>query len=144
MWRSQARRVHHSDSVGSIVVTGLTKAIGVSNFNVALLYDLLHTARIPPAVNQVEVHPYLTQPELLSFCRRKDIHVTAYSPLGSGMGVLQDPTIAAIAAKVGRTPAQVLVRFALQRGISVIPKSVTPTRIVENFSVNDFELSDVR
>ncbi|ORZ03507.1 NADP-dependent oxidoreductase domain-containing protein [Syncephalastrum racemosum] len=110
------------------------RAIGVSNFTIGNLQKLLQTARITPAVNQVELHPYFPQWDLLEFCRKANIHVTAYSPLGSTSSpVMEDPTVVDIAAKHKQTPAQILLAWGVQRGTSVIPKSVTPARIIKNF-----------
>jgi D-xylose reductase len=115
--------------------------------------DMLSYARIPPAVLQVEVHPYLAQPALLAYCRAAGISVTAYSPLGSGSytelggdcglgaGPLLEPVVVALAAELRRSPAQVVLRWGVQRGCSVIPKSSNPARIAENFDVLSFELS---
>lgn len=126
------------------VDAGLTRGIGVSNFSVKKLRDLLETARIPPAVNQVERHPYLAQPALMDFCKNK-IHVTGYSPLGSmdrpdrlrkesDPVLLEDPVILEIAKKHGVSPAQVLLKWAILTNASAIPKSVSPRRIAENFA----------
>ncbi|KAK9489370.1 NADP-dependent oxidoreductase domain-containing protein [Lipomyces doorenjongii] len=122
--------------------TGKVKAIGVSNFSIVNLKELLSapTTTIVPAVNQVELHPYNPQPALISFCAQKGVHVTGYSPLGSTAAPLQEEAIIqSIASKTGTTPAQVLISWAVARGTSVVPKSVTPNRIVSNF--NDFVLS---
>ncbi|KAK4528751.1 hypothetical protein GAYE_SCF64G6697 [Galdieria yellowstonensis] len=120
---------------------GLVKSIGVSNYSIVNMLDLFSYCKIPPAVNQIEMHPYYARTDLLEFCKSRGVHVTAYSPLGSGKhGPLQDETVAKIAKKHGRTPAQVLIRWCLQRGCSVIPKSVKKERIKENFDVL-FELS---
>jgi diketogulonate reductase-like aldo/keto reductase len=124
-----------------LVDAGKVKSIGVSNFNVNRLKELLQYARIKPAVNQVELHPYLPQQELLDFCTQHGIHLTAYSPLGSTPGpdtILNDSVVSEIAQKHGKTNAQVLISWAIQRGTSVIPKSVTPERIRSNFQ--DFVL----
>lgn len=100
------------------------------------------SAEIKPAVNQIEAHPYLQQPELLEWSKQQDILITAYSPSGNNIynlpKALDDPEVAAIAKEVGRQPAQVLIQWAVQRGTVVLPKSVTPSRIEENFQ--DFEL----
>ncbi|KAJ3308125.1 hypothetical protein HDU76_004114, partial [Blyttiomyces sp. JEL0837] len=117
------------------------RSIGVSNFNITKLKELLAVARIKPAVNQIELHPYLPQHELVEFCKQNGILVTAYSPLGTGgePSLLADPTITEIAKKNNKTVAQVLISWAIQRGTQVIPKSSNPERIKQNFEV--FELS---
>ena len=125
------------------VDAGLVKDIGVSNFSVKKLKSLLATARIKPAVNQVERHPYLQNQELLDFCNDNDIHLTAYSPLGGSIDrpmvsvqhekpILEDPLVAEIAQKHNVTPAQVLLQWALACGTSVIPKSTQQHRLKEN------------
>ena len=135
-----------------LVDAGLTRRIGVCNVGVSLLRDLLAGARIPPAVLQVEMHPLLTQQKLLRFCHESGVAVTAYSPLGApsyvplGMAAMSDSlldhaTITRIAAEVGRTPAQVLLRWGVQRGTAVIPKTSRPERLAENLALFDFALS---
>ncbi|MCA0984981.1 aldo/keto reductase [Halobacillus yeomjeoni] len=120
---------------------GKVKAIGVCNFDVDHLQRLLDECEVKPAVNQVECHPYLAQNELKDFCRQHGIYVEAWSPLMQGGEVLQNDTIQSIAKKHGKTPAQVVIRWHLQNDTIVIPKSVTPSRIEENFNVFDFELT---
>ncbi|KAI9261457.1 NADP-dependent oxidoreductase domain-containing protein [Phascolomyces articulosus] len=121
----------------ALVDEGLVKAIGVSNFDVAKIEYVLKGCRIRPAANQVELHPGLLQPELLEFCAKENIHITAYSPLGNNIygkeRIVDSPVIQEVAKKLGKSPAQVCIAFAAQRGVSVIPKSVTPSRIQDNF-----------
>ncbi|GAA1921662.1 aldo/keto reductase [Streptantibioticus ferralitis] len=119
---------------------GLTRAIGVCNFQPAHLRRLLDETDIVPAVNQIELHPHFQQAELRAFHAEHNIATEAWSPLGQGRGLLDDPTIATIAGRHGRTPAQIVLRWHLQIGDVAIPKSVTPSRIVENINVFDFEL----
>jgi 2,5-diketo-D-gluconate reductase A len=120
---------------------GAVRAIGVSNFQVAHLERLLDETTVVPAVNQIEIHPYLVQDELRMFDRAHGIATEAWSPIAQGR-VLDDPTITAIAADIGRTAAQVVLRWHVQRGEIVFPKSVTRSRVEENFAIFDFELSD--
>lgn len=140
------------EGMEAAVDAGLTRHIGVSNFSISKLSDLLDHCRIRPAVNQVELHPLLQQPQLLDFCREQGIHVTAYSPLGSldrpafvksadAPVLLDNPIIRSIAAGRGCTAAQVLIAWHLQRGISTIPKSVNPVRLRENLAAAEIELS---
>ncbi|KAG0886226.1 hypothetical protein G6F15_003540 [Rhizopus arrhizus] len=117
------------------------RAIGVSNFNIAKLEKLAKVQKIVPAVNQIELHPFLPQEDLLQYCKEHNIVVTAYSPLGStNSPFLKDEKIAKIAEKYNATPAQILISWGIQRGCSVIPKSVTPSRIISNFK--DVELNE--
>jgi 2,5-diketo-D-gluconate reductase A len=121
---------------------GRAKSIGVSNFQVAHLERLATEAAVVPAVNQIEVHPYFGNEEVRGYGRTHNILTEAWSPIAQGR-VLDDPTIADIAEQVGRTPAQVVLRWHVQRGDIVFPKSTTPERIEENFAIFDFELDDV-
>jgi 2,5-diketo-D-gluconate reductase A len=120
---------------------GRARSIGVSNFQPHHLRRLHEETEVPPAVNQIEVHPYLTQDEVRGFCAEHGIAVEAWSPIGQGL-VLDDPIIRAIAERAGKTPAQVVLRWHIQRGDIVFPKSVTPARMKENFDIFGFELSD--
>lgn len=120
---------------------GKVKAIGVSNFNIEHLERIFSECKVKPVLNQIECHPYLQQDELKTFCKQHDIYIESWSPLGQGGEVLNDKVITEIAEKYGKTSAQVIIRWHLQEGSIVIPKSVTPSRIEENFDVLDFELS---
>ena len=119
---------------------GRVKAIGVSNFKIHHLKDLLSHAAEKPVINQVELHPLLSQVELRDFCQQNDIKVEAWSPLSRGR-FLDEPILGKIAAQHGKTPAQVILRWHLQNQIIPIPKSVTPTRLKENADIFDFQLS---
>jgi 2,5-diketo-D-gluconate reductase A len=123
-----------------ILADGRARTIGVSNFQPAHLRRLIAGSDVVPAVNQVELHPQLAQSELRAVHAELGIATEAWSPLGQGKGLLDNPLIAKIAARHGRTAAQVVLRWHLQLGNVVIPKSVTPSRIRENIDVFDFEL----
>ena len=135
-----------------LLADGRVRAIGVSNFMPEHLDRLLAERDVVPAVNQVEVHPYFQQPAVLAADAEHGIVTQAWSPIGGitfyggfgdqGRSTLDDPTIAAIAQQHGKTPAQVMLRWHLQRGRQVIPKSVTPSRIAENLDVFDVTLTD--
>ncbi|KAK1870146.1 hypothetical protein I4F81_012608 [Pyropia yezoensis] len=121
---------------------GLAKAIGVSNYSSLILMDLLAYAKIPPVINQIEGHVYNQRPELRAVCEANNIHVTLYSVLGSGKeGPLQDPTVKAIADAHGVSAGSVCIAWALSTGCSVLSKSVTPSRIEENFAAEAVELA---
>ncbi|CAH1213395.1 aldo/keto reductase [Paenibacillus sp. JJ-223] len=124
---------------------GRIRAIGVSNFQIHHLEDLMTEATVVPAVNQIELHPLLNQQELRDYCSKHKIQVEAWSPLGQGH-LLEHPLLQEIGAKYGKSPAQVILRWDLQNGIVTIPKSVTPQRIRENADLFDFELTleDIR
>lgn len=119
---------------------GRVRAIGVSNFHVHHLKDLMADAEIKPMVNQVEYHPNLAQTELLEFCKAEGIQMEAWSPLKQGE-LLSEPTIVEIAEKHGKSPAQIILRWDLQNGVVTIPKSIKEHRIIENADSFDFELS---
>ncbi|KAL3146586.1 hypothetical protein ABBQ32_000824 [Trebouxia sp. C0010 RCD-2024] len=133
-----------------LVKEGLVRSIGVSNFSVKKLESILSYAEIPPAVCQVECHPYFRNEGLLQWCKARHIHVTAYSPLGSPDSasmfrrkaplLLQDPIVTAVANKLSRSPAQVLIRWSLQHGTSVLPKSTSAERIKANMDVMSWAL----
>ncbi|MGG1674942.1 aldo/keto reductase [Neobacillus sp. NRS-1170] len=119
---------------------GRVRAIGVSNFKIHHLEDLLQDAEIKPMVNQVEYHPHLTQKELLAFCQKEGIQLEAWSPLKQGQ-LLNNPVITEVAAKHGKSAAQVILRWDLQNKVVTIPKSIKEQRIIENADIFDFELS---
>jgi 2,5-diketo-D-gluconate reductase A len=119
---------------------GRARSVGVSNFQPQHLRRLHGATDIIPAVNQIEAHPYLTQDDVRAFCAQHQVAVEAWSPLGKGT-VLDDPVVGRIAERTGKTPAQVVLRWHIQRGDIVFPKSVTPDRIRENIDIFDFELS---
>jgi diketogulonate reductase-like aldo/keto reductase len=133
----------------TLLADGKVRAIGVSNFMVEHLTALLDKATVVPAVNQIEVHPYFTQPEVQAFGAQHGILTQAWSPIGgitfyrdsAHTSTLQDPVIGEIAKAHGKTPAQVMLRWHLQQGRSAIPKSTNPQRIAENFDVFDFQLT---
>jgi len=127
---------------------GLVKSIGVANFTNPMLIDLLSYAQIKPVMDQIELHPYNSQDELIEFCKYKEIAVTAYSPLGrqgadrEGPRLFDEPVIEKLTEKYKKTKAQVLLNWAVIRGTIAIPKSTTPERITENIDIFDFELAD--
>ena len=122
----------------SLVDHGKCRAIGLSDISLNELLPIYESARIKPAVVQVEAHPYLPEAELLEFCKEKGIVLLAFAPLGHGMrpGLLEDPVISAIAARVGKTPAQVLLAWAVQRGTAVLTTPKTAARARENFDIS--------
>ncbi|KAK9290537.1 hypothetical protein L1049_008707 [Liquidambar formosana] len=128
--------------------SGKARAIGVSNFSTKKLGDLLEIARVPPAVDQVECHPSWQQPRLHALCKSKGVHLSGYSPLGSPgttwlkSDVLKHPVLNMVAEKLGKTPAQVALRWGLQMGHSVLPKSTHEARIKENFDVFDWSIPE--
>lgn len=136
----------------ALVDQGKCRHIGVSNFSVKKLGDLIHNARIKPEMNQVELHPYLQQPTMLAYAQAQDVSLTAYSPLGSRDRsaslkaadepiLLEDPTVTAIAAEHQISPAQVLIAWALHRDTVVIPKSVNPERLAQNLAAANVTLT---
>ncbi|MED6153858.1 NADPH-dependent aldo-keto reductase, chloroplastic, partial [Stylosanthes scabra] len=126
--------------------SGKARAIGVSNFSSKKLQDLIAVARVPPAVNQVELHPGLQQPKLHAFCESKGIHLSGYSPLGSPgnlkSDILKNPVLNMVAEKLGKSPAQVALRWGLQTGHSVLPKSTSEERIKANLDVFDWSIPE--
>ena len=124
-----------------IYASGKARAVGVSNCQTTHLNRLAAECTVVPAVNQIEVHPYLTNETVRAYGAEHGIATEAWSPIAQG-GVLEDPAIVTIAERVGRTPAQVTLRWHVQRGDIVFPKSVTESRVRENFALFDFELTD--
>ncbi len=120
---------------------GRAKSIGVSNYTTRHLEELLSECSVPPAVNQVELHVYLQQPELVDFCKKHNILIEAYSPLAHGEG-LDNPKLVEIAEKYDKTPAQIMIRWCIDIDTVPLPKSVTPVRIKSNFDVFDFSLDE--
>ncbi|GAA1286071.1 aldo/keto reductase [Pseudonocardia aurantiaca] len=125
-----------------VAAAGKARAIGVSNFQIPHLRRLAAASETVPAVNQIELHPYLVQAELRDYHRTHGIATEAWSPLAKGGDLLQEPVIVALAEKYGKTPAQVVLRWHLQLGNIAIPKSVTPERVRENIDLFDFELDN--
>ena len=119
---------------------GRARSIGVSNFQPHHIRRLHAEAEVPPALNQIEVHPYLTQDDVRGFCAEHQIAIEGWSPIGQGLE-LSDPTINEIAERIGKTPAQVVLRWHIEQGRSAIPKSFRPERIAENFNIFDFALT---
>ena len=135
------------EAMEALVKKGLVKSIGVANFTTMMLVDLLTYAHVLPVMNQIELHPYNTQEDIITFCQHNTIAVTAYSPLGRqgadrpGPRLFDEPVIKKFAEKYHKTPSQILLNWGIVRGTVVIPKSVTPARIMENSQVFDFELT---
>ncbi|MFK3936959.1 aldo/keto reductase [Alkalihalobacillus sp. NPDC078783] len=119
---------------------GRVKSIGVSNFQIHHLEDLMKEATVKPVINQVEFHPRLTQKELLAYCEAHNIQLEAWSPLMNGE-LLEEKCLKDLASKYGKTPAQIVLRWDLQQGVITIPKSTNEQRIAENADIFDFELS---
>jgi len=140
-WPYPGRFVQTYKALEKIYKSGAVRAIGVCNFKISQLEELEANCEITPAVNQYEHHPYLTQKDVLAHYQQKGILVTAYCPLGRGrLGLVDDPAITAIAAKHGKTPAQVILRWNIDIGVAAIPKTITPSRMQENIDIFNFEL----
>jgi diketogulonate reductase-like aldo/keto reductase len=138
-WPVEALRRETWRAMEKVLADGKARAIGVSNYTVRHLEELLGTARVPPAVNQVELHPFLAQQELVAFCRENDVVVEAYAPLVKAQR-MDHPVLRRLARKHGATPARILVRWGLEHGLVVLPKSVRAERIRENADVYGFAL----
>ncbi|KAL3674995.1 hypothetical protein R1sor_024943 [Riccia sorocarpa] len=138
-------------SMEELVQAGLVRSIGISNYDIFLTRDVLAYSKIKPAVNQIETHPYFQRADLVKFCQKHGIVVTAHTPLGGGasnvelfnsVSAIEDPALKEIGAKYGKSAAQVALRWGIQRGTVVIPKSSKVERLKENLDVLDFNLSD--
>lgn len=138
-WPVPHRRRHSWRALERILGEGRCRAIGVSNFMVHHLEEILSHAKVPPAVNQIELHPWCQQRDVVAFCNAHQIAVVAYSPLTKGVK-LGDPGLTTMAGEVRRSPAQVLLRWSLQKGFVTIPKSARKERIIENAAIFDFSL----
>jgi len=136
----------------AMVDKGLCKHIGVSNFSTAKLEALIKTARVPLEMNQIELHPYLQQPKMIEFCSSRNIHLTAFAPLGSANRpdrlkvenepvLIEDPVVRSIAEKHDATPAQILISWSMHRNVAVIPKSIHADRIKQNYEATALSLS---
>jgi len=137
---SQGKYVETWRALEKLYKDGRVRAIGVSNFKVHHLADIIANCEIKPMVNQVEYHPRFNQRELHDFCKKNGIQLEAWSPLMQG-GLLDDPTLVEIAKKYNKSTAQIIIRWDIQTGVVTIPKSVKPHRIAENADIFDFELS---
>ncbi len=140
-WPVPGKRLETYRALERLYEEGRVRAIGVSNFTVRHLEELYGACQVMPAVNQVEMSPFLYQRELLEHCRGRNVLVTAFSPLARGQA-LGDPVLAEVAARHRRSPAQVMIRWCLQKGMAVIPRSADPAHIKENADVFDFSLDD--
>ncbi len=139
-WPVRGLGVETWKAMEDLVDSGRCRAIGVSNYAVAHLEEVLEHCRIAPAVNQIELHPSQFPREVVNFCREHGIQVESYSPLGQGEN-LSHPSVTEVAGRHGRTPAQVLLRWHVQHGFVPIPRSSNRSHITENFQIWDFELS---
>ncbi len=140
-WPVEGKRLDSWRAMEKLLADGRVRAIGVSNFVVRHLEELLAHASVKPAINQIELHPFCQQRDTVAWCRDHDVAVEAYSPLTKGKR-LDDARLVALATVTGKTPAQVLIRWSLQRGFVCIPKSAHPARIEANADVFDFVLTD--
>ena len=140
-WPKGERSIETWKAMEELYEDKKVRAIGVSNFLLHHLIEFLPQCKVKPAVNQVEFHPELFQPELYNFCKENNIQQEAWSPIMKGR-VMDIPVIQALAAKYSKTPVQIVLRWDIQNGVVTIPKSVTPERIISNADIFDFELTD--
>ena len=140
-WPGKNKFAESWSAIEDLYIEGKIRAIGVCNFNISHLQDLLKNARVTPVINQVEFHPRLQQQSLRAFCKEHNIQLEAWAPLMQG-GLLDDPTIANIAEKYGKSNSQVILRWDIQNGVITIPKSVRKERMAQNADIFDFSLTD--
>lgn len=140
-WPGKNKFAESWSALEDLYKEGKIRAIGVCNFNISHLQDLLKNARVTPVINQVEFHPRLQQQSLRAFCKEHNIQMEAWAPLMQG-GLLDDSTIAKIAEKYGKSNSQVILRWDIQNGVVTIPKSVRKERIAQNADIFDFSLTD--
>jgi diketogulonate reductase-like aldo/keto reductase len=140
-WPKGKKSVETWKAMEELYNSGKIKAIGVSNFLVHHLDEFLPECKVVPTVNQVEFHPELIQPDLLNYCQEKDIQLEAWSPIMKGK-IMEIPLFKELAGKYGKNPAQIVLRWDIQKSVVTIPKSVNPERIVANADIFDFELSE--
>ncbi|KAJ7547206.1 hypothetical protein O6H91_08G074800 [Diphasiastrum complanatum] len=133
-------RLQTWEAMEAILKSGKAKSIGVSNYGIHHLKELFAHSKIKPSINQLEIHPFNTKTELVQFCEKENIVLEAYSPLTRGQR-LDHPTVVEIAKHYVKSPAQILLRWALQKNFVVLPKSINPLRVVENAQVFNFEIS---
>ncbi|MER2120348.1 MAG: aldo/keto reductase [Solibacillus sp.] len=140
-WPGKNKFAESWNALENLYLEGKIRAIGVCNFNISHLQDLLKAARVTPVINQVEFHPRLQQQSLRAFCKEHNIQLEAWAPLMQG-GLLDDTTIAKIAEKYGKSNSQVILRWDIQNGVITIPKSVRKERMAQNGDIFDFRLTD--
>lgn len=140
-WAVPGKYVETYKALEKLYKEGKVKAIGVCNFQIHHLEDILRECEVVPAVNQIELHPLMNQKELRDYCKDKGIQVEAWGPIMQGKVDLEQEPFTSIAKKYGKSPAQVILRWHHQNDVLIIPKSITPSRIRENFELFDFELT---
>jgi diketogulonate reductase-like aldo/keto reductase len=141
-WPIKGKRKETWKAIEKIYASGRAKSIGVGNYLLPFLKELEDYAEIVPAVNQIEFSPYLNMKDELGYCHLKDIQLQAYTPLSRGKK-FDDPKLLALAKKYGKTPAQIILRWAVQQEISTIPKSSNINRLIENFDIFNFQIEDI-
>jgi len=139
-WPGKNKYAESWSALEDLYIGGKIRAIGVCNFNISHLQDLMKNARVTPVINQVEYHPRLQHQSLRAYCKEHNIQLEAWAPLMQG-GLLEDPTIAKIAEKYGKSNSQVILRWDIQNGVITIPKSVRKERMAQNADIFDFSLT---